>query len=175
MARHVPDAKYSGLRSSRITFSGRLREVMKQQGITINEVALRVRAHLPDGETFATSNLAHYRTGRSLPRPRVLKALSLALGVSASDLLPEDATAESRKGSAQEKQYIADVGGGGDRPRTSADPVERIPPRQETQASYGRLELDDFGSEVRVKFDQRVSWEAAITILQVLKAEAVNE
>ena len=69
-------------------FASRLRDVMDQSGLSSNDVARRVRAKLPKGDSFAASNLSHYRRGRSVPRAKYLIALSSVLGVKPADLLP---------------------------------------------------------------------------------------
>jgi hypothetical protein len=38
----------------------------------------------------------------------------------------------------------------------------------------GTLELEDFGDEVRLSFDQRVPWRVALKILRLLKVEEVG-
>ena len=38
----------------------------------------------------------------------------------------------------------------------------------------GTLDLEDFGDEVRLSFDQRVPWRVAMKILRLLKVEEVE-
>jgi hypothetical protein len=38
----------------------------------------------------------------------------------------------------------------------------------------GTLDLEDFGDEVRLSFDQRVPWRVALKILRLLKVEEVE-
>jgi hypothetical protein len=38
----------------------------------------------------------------------------------------------------------------------------------------GTLDLEDFGNEVRLSFDQRVPWSVALKILRLLKVEEVE-
>jgi hypothetical protein len=38
----------------------------------------------------------------------------------------------------------------------------------------GALDLEDFGDEVRLSFDQRVTWSVALEILRLLKLEEVG-
>ena len=38
----------------------------------------------------------------------------------------------------------------------------------------GTLDLEDFGDEVRLSFDQRVPWSVALKILRLLKVEEVE-
>ena len=53
---------------------------MAERGLTVAELADRVRQHLSEGENFATSNLSHYHHGRSVPRDGHLKACIGAWG-----------------------------------------------------------------------------------------------
>lgn len=70
-------------------FAKRLRAIMEERGVSGAETIRRMQEHLPDGGSIARSCLSHYRAGRTVPRLRHLDALSLALGVEKSQLLPE--------------------------------------------------------------------------------------
>src|SRR4051812_34342821 len=81
------DQRAELVNTNRMMFAERLRTVMEERGLTVTEVAERMRSHLPPGESFATSNLSHYRQGRSVPREHHLHALALALGIEPGELL----------------------------------------------------------------------------------------
>ena len=57
------------------------------------------------------------------------------------------------------------------------DPPDR-PTQADKSASQenvkGALDLEDFGDEVRLSFDQRVTWSVALEILRLLKLEEVR-
>src|ERR1700744_2042658 len=67
--------------------STRLRAIMAEKDLTVTATAKLVQERL-SGESFNAVNITHYRAGRSLPRPRILRALSDALGVDPQDLAP---------------------------------------------------------------------------------------
>jgi hypothetical protein len=58
-----------------------------------------------------------------------------------------------------------------------SDPPDR-PTQTDKSASQenveGTLDLEDFGAEVRLSFDQRVPWSVALEILRLLKVEEVE-
>jgi transcriptional regulator with XRE-family HTH domain len=156
-------------------FSTRLRKIMDEKGLSSNEIADRMREHLSEGESFATSNLSHYRQGRSVPRPKYLAALSAALGVNASDLLPGGVQGLTEDGVPSKPVAPRSRRGGGARRRGAAS----VPaaPRTELAAEVDHgasmIFMEDKGNMVHLKFDQLVSWDVALTILNALKpAEA---
>ena len=53
---------------------------MEERGWSGAETARKVRDQLGDSATFTSANIAHYRSGRSRPRPQYLAALSVAFG-----------------------------------------------------------------------------------------------
>jgi transcriptional regulator with XRE-family HTH domain len=75
--------------ASKAAFAQRLRSVIDERGLTVAETARRMRTHLPKGESISVVGVLHYLSGRSLPRLRYLDALSLALNVDNSELVPD--------------------------------------------------------------------------------------
>lgn len=122
--------------------SERLRSLMDEQGLSVNELARRVQNELP-GEKFNPVNLSHYRAGRSLPRPRYLTALSKAVGVPAGDLLPPETP-----------------------PVFEEQPVERA----NDQAPAFHVE-DLADGQAWLQINQRLPWSLVLKILQALKGD----
>jgi hypothetical protein len=171
---------------------------MAERGITVTEAARRVRENLPEGAGFATANLSHYRSGRSVPRLPYLKALSLALGVDTTDLLgaapiiadiPATQPAPSETNLTENKETIFsqdnlpqtdtpswDTGGCAVTKKAQPDQDQsQVPDPEPTvdqteTAPKNILHVEDFGSEVRIQVDQRLPWDKALQILQVLKS-----
>jgi transcriptional regulator with XRE-family HTH domain len=150
-------------------FASRLRRVMDEKGLSSNEIADRMREQLPEGETFATSNLSHYRQGRSVPRPKYLAVLSTALGVSTSDLLPGGLEETPRESDVP--RVIRSRRGRWARRRGTADVsiAARIEPPADADHSASMVSMEDKGKMVHLKLDQLVSWDVALTILNALK------
>jgi transcriptional regulator with XRE-family HTH domain len=150
---------------------------METRGLTVTEVADRMRQHLPRGESFATSNLSHYRQGRSVPRNGHLRALSLALGVDPTDLTSADKGAPIEIDASAQAAGAADGVGSPMVDRHKADgagsnaAVSRRP-RSPTSASV--IGIEDLGAEVRLTIDQRVPWEIGLKVLQILKGGATE-
>jgi transcriptional regulator with XRE-family HTH domain len=150
---------------------------MEKRGLTVTEVADRMRQHLPRGESFATSNLSHYRQGRSVPRNGHLKALSLALGVDPTELTSADKGASIQiDGSVQ----ITGPSDGAGAPATNQEPAEGVrshavaPRRPRSPVSASVIGIEDLGTEVRLTVDQRVPWEIGLKVLQILKGSAAE-
>jgi transcriptional regulator with XRE-family HTH domain len=70
-------------------FAQRLRAALDERGLTVAETTRRMRTHLPKGESISVVGMLHYLSGRSMPRLRYLDALSLALRVDKSELIPD--------------------------------------------------------------------------------------
>ena len=148
-------------------FASRLRDVMDQSGLSSNDVARRVRAKLPKGDSFAASNLSHYRRGRSVPRAKYLIALSSVLGVKPADLLPggENDDAAGDNGTAPASRRTPSR-----RKRTRREaPASRADEELGAEATTHILAIEDRGELVRFRFDQLVTWEVALSILKILK------
>ena len=113
---------------------------MGEQALTPKEVAHRMEAEL-HGEKFNLVNLSHYRAGRSLPRPRYLKALCAAVGVPSDTLLakPDDGELPAEPSLHKEERW----------------PVMRI---------------DDLADgEAFLQINKRLPWSVVRRILEVLK------
>jgi transcriptional regulator with XRE-family HTH domain len=153
---------------------------MQERGLTNAETAQRMRDHLPEGEGFSPANISHYRSGRSVPRSSHLEALSQALGVKSSDLVTENATSGASKtaeagGSTQERRSTRERPAGrkqsSSRRRVSrtsgtqrAEPAEAVPV----------LQIEDLGTEVRIRLDQSFPWDMGMRLIQALKASGVT-
>jgi len=126
---------------------------MNERGLTATETARRMSEHLPDGKTVSLATISHYRTGRAIPRLDKLDALSRALEVEQSELISlSDSPA----------------------PQSAPDPIAPI--RDNTglalatrSEAVGHIGIEDFGDEVHLRIDQRVSWAVALKILDALK------
>jgi transcriptional regulator with XRE-family HTH domain len=150
---------------NKAAFASRLRSIMEARGLTAAETARRMSEHLPEGESISRASLSHYRTGRSMPLMRYLDALSLALGVDKSELLAaagkdeipgKNRPAENAEASRQQAWMEA--------PGNENAAAGRGP---EVTKPLGIIE--DFGDEVHLRIDQRVPWDVALKILEMLK------
>lgn len=123
--------------------SRRLRELMDEKGLGVVEVAKLVEREL-SGEKFNAVNLSHYRAGRSLPRPKYLKALSKALGVSSQELIPLNQTLDLSDPEVKDVQ----------------DP------------DLPAFRVDDLSDGLAwLQINQRLPWDLVLRILNVLKGE----
>jgi transcriptional regulator with XRE-family HTH domain len=102
-------------------FAERLSALMSARGLTVDQTAEEMRKHLGPTESFASSNLSHYRNGRSMPRAGHLEALGRALGVATSELVPtppdESASGTGRKHVADAVRLARDPRAGAGRPQ----------------------------------------------------------
>ena len=140
-------------RLARATFAARLRLIMDERHLTLMETARRMREHLPEGESVSISSLAQYRTGRVMPRPQHLRALSLALGVEEPVLAPQPELSSTR---------MAPMA----RVHASNKNVRRGPVEKSEW-----FEMQDLGDEVYLTVDQRVPWPVVIQVLELLKGK----
>jgi transcriptional regulator with XRE-family HTH domain len=138
--------------------SERLRLLMDEKGLSVTAAARLVKEQLP-GASFNPANISHYRAGRSVPRPNVLRALSAILNVDPEDLAPQQEAQEdvaikpqAAKGFESEVSVVAKRG---------LSPA-RIPSFHITESHNG---------EAFLQINQKLSWATAIRILQVLKLE----
>jgi transcriptional regulator with XRE-family HTH domain len=141
---------------------------MEARGLTAAETARRMSEHLPEGESISRASLSHYRTGRSMPLMRYLDALSLALGVDKSDLL-----APAGKDEIPGRNQSLELTESAEPPRKQA---WMGAPGNENAAAGRSPEvtkplgiIEDFGDEVHLRIDQRVPWDVALKILEMLK------
>lgn len=72
-----------------VEFGRRLQHYAAEKGWNQADLAREASKHLP-GKKFRRDNISLYTRGIQRPGPARLKALAKALGVSTSDLLPDD-------------------------------------------------------------------------------------
>jgi transcriptional regulator with XRE-family HTH domain len=142
--------------------SERLRALMDKKGLSVAAAAKLVLERLPGG-TFNSANISHYRAGRSLPRPTVLKALSDVLDVDPEDLAPSQAsravTQFSSDNGAVQSEVVRQRAGS----RTGVN--------VEFQSAPAFHIADLPGGDALLQINQRLSWHTAIRVLQALKGE----
>jgi transcriptional regulator with XRE-family HTH domain len=147
-------------------FAERLRAVMAEKQLSVSSLAKLVQNELP-GETFNPVNISHYRAGRSMPRPRILRALTQALGASFADIAPsaaEDAFRTPPAITGEQKVPVDDVG---------VDPdLALLAANDATAGAIPSFHLEDLaGGEAWLQINQRLSWSTVIKILQALKGK----
>ena len=133
-------------RAPRKAFADTLIRLMDERRLLASDLALRMRDALK-GEKFNAVNLAHYRAGRSLPRPRYLFALSRALDVPV-DLLTR----------AKNDQLTGDSKG---RDAASEKPALRIEQLEDGSALF--------------QLNQRLPWPTVLEVMAALKDCAIIE
>jgi transcriptional regulator with XRE-family HTH domain len=140
---------------------------MEDRGLSVMETARRVRQYLPEGESISQASISHYRTGRALPRLRHLDALSLALGVSKSELISSlDATEKAASAPcAARPAAMADPGPGA----KAAEPENGPMPGKAGPGTEGCLQFIDLGDRMRLRIDQVLPWSTGLQILQILR------
>jgi transcriptional regulator with XRE-family HTH domain len=142
--------------SRKALFSERLRTMMAEKKLSVSELARLIQQHMPD-EKFNSVNISHYRSGRSFPRPRIMRALNLALGENIDTALPE---ASSKTQIPDRKSSFVGAGSGDD--GKGAVEMPKLP----------AFRLQDMeGGEAWIQINQRLSWTTVIKLLQVLKCE----
>jgi transcriptional regulator with XRE-family HTH domain len=147
-------------------FADRLKTAIERKGWSMSETARRVSSFLGDGEKFGRAHVWHYVQGRALPRYRYLEALSLALNVRPDELMPVDLTRE-RNGFAQE-------GGSPASTRLDARPTgERFTHLVGSSTPAGMVHVRDYGDGTALlEISERVPWETALAVLQIVKKTA---
>ena len=160
----------------------RLRMLMADKGLTVTATARLLQERLP-GKKFNSVNLSHYRAGRSVPRQRILIALSEILGVSPEELAPVNEGRATRgvPGEKQPPHELLKIDGEVDGPPERSEPrliggADHLPaPEQLNDLSFSSVptfHLEDLDSgEAWLQINQRLSWPTVIKILQVLKGE----
>jgi transcriptional regulator with XRE-family HTH domain len=137
----------NGLDPRNLLFAERLRLAMQERGWSGAETARKVRDQLGDSATFTPVNIAHYRNGRSRPRPQYLAALSVALGK------PEEYFLGFKINGAAH----ADAANGHS--------------LNTAQDALPALHIEDRGRTAWLQINQQVPWSVAVKILEVLKAD----
>ena len=132
---HVEDSR-------RTAFARKLKHVMSEKALSLQEVALRMEKEL-DGQKFNIVNLSHYRAGRSVPRPHYLAALSRAVGVPTELLLEPIGTA--------------------DRP---------VPDHSSKDDVYTEtVSVEALGGHAHLRISSHIPWSKALQILKILNLE----
>jgi len=130
----------------RTAFANRVRHEIQRAGFTYDEVAKRMRQHLPADSRLSTVSVWSYANGRSTPRkPAYLRALATVLGVEVEELLENPA------------------GNGTD--GSSGDS-----PAQTTMIQVADLD----GERAYLHLQQEVHWTVALEILGLLKKDPHN-
>ena len=130
-------------------FAERLKAAIERKGWSASEAARQVSRFLDPGDKFGRAHLWQYLQGRALPRSRYLLALSRALDLDPRELLPGRAV-------------FVD------------DPARPVVPGVEHGAFWGDrsdlVHVRDYGDGTALlQVSQRVSWETALTLVQILK------
>jgi hypothetical protein len=144
---------------------------MAKQQVSAADLACQVQDLLPARVGFSTADLAHCRRGQTLPRLPYRRAISFALGVDATDLMQPGGREPSRD-FVTASSTVADVERALPVPALvprAADPLVTRDLRHGRQTTSGPVSLEDFGAEVRLRFDQHLPWPKALRILQDLK------
>lgn len=82
------DSDLSAPRSIRLQeFGKRVRHFMNAKNMNQSQLAREAAEHMDDG-SFSRDSVSKYVRGLNVPRPKHLKALSKALGVTTDELLP---------------------------------------------------------------------------------------
>jgi hypothetical protein len=132
---------------------------MDEKGMSVTTAARLVKEQLP-GASFNSANISHYRAGRSVPRPNVLRALSAILDVDPEELSPEQAP---RDQSARRPKTASNS-------KTEAALIE--PKKDPTSARIPHFHITEMhNGEALLQINQKLSWATAIKILKLLKIE----
>jgi transcriptional regulator with XRE-family HTH domain len=150
--------------------SERLRTLMDEKGLSVARAARLVQERLPNG-AFNSANISHYRAGRSLPRPDVLRALSAVLNVDPEDLAPTKAngyangvTTLAILDDPEQEHGVKDASQDG-RPSARAASGRSL-------GSVPEFHITELpGGEALLQINQRLPWPTVIRILQALKGE----
>ena len=149
--------KFAGTRKT--IFAERLRSIMAAKNLTVTELAKLIQQRIPDGN-FNPVNISHYRSGRSLPRPKVMSALIQALAVEMEDLAPSASNGVEIEPKQSPKKRAVSEGA-------------LVDARSEKDANATpTFYLEDLdGGEAWIQINQRLPWNMVIKLLKVLKGE----
>lgn len=141
--------------AAKANFAERLRAALQRKGWSESEAARQVSRHLENGDKFGRAHIWHYLRGRTLPRSRYLLALSRALEVDPSELLPD------RTVPLYEPTRPSLAGGPSGAPAND-------------QADL--VHVRDFGDgTAMLEVHKRMPWETALEVVQILKASSRRE
>jgi transcriptional regulator with XRE-family HTH domain len=144
-------------------FAVRLKAAIERKGWSMSETARRASGFLGKGEKFGRAHIWHYVQGRALPRARYLEALSLALEVRPDDLMPMDFAREPVEADVRGASAAISEAG-------RAQRSEKASPLSSSVSSAGMVHLRDYGDGTALlEVSERVPWETALAILQILK------
>jgi transcriptional regulator with XRE-family HTH domain len=147
-------------------FSQRLRSLMAGKALTVTALAKAVQRQVPGGK-FNQVNISHYRSGRSLPRAQIMKALAEALGVDIEELAPSSGssilTLPPEPSQSEKALQPADV-------RKSSAPKAAVGDQAPSAAPAFYVKDMEEG-QAWIQINQRLSWQTVIKLLQVLKGE----
>lgn len=150
------DRQRKGGSSSKSEFAERLRAAIERKGWTTTEAARRVSHHLGRQDKFSRAHLWQYLQGKSLPRDRYLRALSRALDLRPEDLVPGTPPPSRRSRAAAKPQHAA---------TEKTKPVGSDAP--------GIVHIRDYGDGTAlVQISERVQWEMALAIIELLKGSS---
>jgi transcriptional regulator with XRE-family HTH domain len=157
--------------------SERLRALMEEKGLSVATAARLVQQQLPGG-SFNSANISHYRAGRSLPRPDVLKALSAVLNVEPEELAPSKVNGQVGHSNGMMGLAIVDDGNRESGAHDSDSSVSSSAGAANGLAlgSVPEFNITDLaGGEALLQINQRLSWSTVIRILQALKGDDSNK
>lgn len=147
--------------SLKADFADRLKTAIDKKGWSMSETARRASLFLSDGDKFGRAHVWHYVQGKALPRMKYLEALSLALQVRPDELMPAEMIPESVAGNLNREKATAGFNAARDVMGDNAD---------------GMVHVRDYGDGTALlQVSQRVSWETAIAVLRMLKANAEED
>jgi transcriptional regulator with XRE-family HTH domain len=137
--------------SVKADFADRLRSAIERKGWTMSETARRASMFLPEEDKFGRAHVWQYVQGRSLPRIKYLEALSSALQVELDELVPAAILPE----------YLTEE---------RSVPTPAANSNQDDSQKTDFVHVRDYGDgSALLEIRQRVSWETALTVLQMLK------
>lgn len=127
------------------TFASRLRSAIAERELSAASLARKIQDDVPE---FSPGNISHYLAGRSLPRPRVLKAISRVLETDLSAYAASD-----RRGGSPARRSI----------KVSALPLPET-------GGLPALNVKDLGDgEALLQVNQRLPWPLALKILHAIR------
>ena len=147
-------------------FADRLKAAIERKGWSMSETARRASSFLSEGDKFGRAHVWHYVQGRALPRVRYLEALSLALDVKPDELMPLEAT---RDGNVSSPNGLSSAPAlAAERGRRPAG--DKQAPTAASPSSAGMVHVRDYGDgTVLLEVSERVPWDIALAVLQILK------
>jgi len=138
---------------------------MAERGLTVTVLGKLIQEQLPE-KSFNPVNISHYRSGRSLPRPPIMKALAHALDVSSDELAPPLENLAKVQSQTIGKKIGLESSVSAERLLSGAALLQKDP------GSSPSFHLEDLSDgEAWIQINQRLSWNMVLKLLQVLKGE----